>query len=243
MLVISRRKNEKLVFPSLGIIVEILRVAGQTVKVGVVAPRDVKVLRDELGSRSESVLTTKEERHELSNALGRLSLAVHLARKLLEAGRTAEADATLESALQSLEKLEKSRHQTPAPRRFRALIVDDDENERELPAGLLGMNGCDCETVADGVAALDHLANGHQPDVVLLDMMMPRCDGPETLRRLRADQRFSRLQVFSLSSISPEELKVPTGPTGFDAWFPKPINPRRLWDAIQGVVRSSPVAN
>jgi CheY-like chemotaxis protein len=84
-----------------------------------------------------------------------------------------------------------------------------------------------------------YLEGGGRPDVVLLDMAMPRCDGPETLRRIRADQRFARLPVFSVSSTNPKELNVPDGPDGFDGWFPKPLNPRGLWDAIRTVVHSS----
>ena len=75
-------------------------------------------------------------------------------------------------------------HAHEAPRNCSALIVEDDTNERELLAGLLRMNGCECITVGDGQDALDYLSKGNRPDVILLDMEMRRCTGPEMLRRL-----------------------------------------------------------
>jgi CheY-like chemotaxis protein len=166
-----------------------------------------------------------------------------VARKLWAAGRPAAADASLATALQALEQLDRDRAAPPAPPRYRALVVEDDDNERELLAGLLGMSGCACATAADGVDALEYLATHDRPDVVLLDMAMPRCDGPETLRRIRADDRLAGLKVFSVSSTNPRELCIPDGPGGFDAWFPKPLNPGRLWDAIRAAAESPAAAN
>ncbi|MEO2091537.1 MAG: response regulator, partial [Gemmataceae bacterium] len=206
------------------------------------SPPDVQILRDELAPTA-SPPPASVDRHALANALSKLTLAAHLARRQWAAGRPAAADATLEAALQHLEAAERIRSVPPPARRCTALIVEDDANERELLAGLLGMNGCECAKAADGEDALAYLEGGVLPDVVLLDMAMPRCDGPETLRRIRADGRFARLQVFSVSSTSPRERNVPDGPGGFDGWFPKPLNPRRLWDAIQAASRSASATN
>ena len=241
MLVVSRRPQEKINFPTLGITIQILRVTGSTAKLGIDAPPEVKILRDEVCPGLESTAKAKKEKHDLANVLSKVTLAIHLARKQWEAGRQLDANVTLEQALHSLDNLEQTQSTHSTPLRCRALIVDDDANERELLAGLLGMNGCDCATAADGVAAMDYLESGDRPDVVLLDMSMPRCNGPETLRRIRADHRLNGVHVFSVSSTSPEDLQIPDGPKGFDAWFPKPLNPRRLWDAMQVAVQSRQV--
>jgi CheY-like chemotaxis protein/sRNA-binding carbon storage regulator CsrA len=243
MLVVSRRPGEKIAFPSLGITVHVLRTTSNIAKVGIDAPPDVRVLRDELTPTAgrEAPARPPIDRHAMANELSKLTLSIHLARRQWEAGRPAAADATLATALGALEALDR-KHVTSAPL-CRALVVDDDPNERELLAGLLGMSGCDCSTAADGVAALDYLAAHARPDVVILDMAMPRCDGPETLRRIRADDRLAGLRVFSVSSTNPRELCVPDGPSGFDGWFPKPLNPGRLWNAIQAAVRSPAAAN
>jgi len=243
MLVVTRRPNEKIAFPSLGITVHLLRVAGATAKVGIEAPPEIKVLRDEIVPTTAAIATprsprpsqSKKAEHALANALSKVTLAVHLARKQWDAGRSAEADRTLQTALQAIEALEKKPPTPPTPRT--ALIVEDDANERELLAGLLGFNGCECATAADGEDALAYLTAGNRPDVVIMDMAMPRCDGPETLRRIRADQRLAGLRVFSVSSTNPRDMSVPEGPDGFDAWFPKPLNPVRLWDAMQDSFR------
>jgi carbon storage regulator CsrA len=242
MLVVTRRPSQKISFPSLGITVQILKITRNAARVGIEAPPEIKILRDELSPASSPSTKSKND-HALANALSKLTLAIHLARKQWEAGRATQADETLVTALRALEHLEQLRQSQPQLRRFRALIVEDDVNERELLAGLLGMNGCDCATAADGIAALEYLETAELPDVVLLDISMPRCNGPETLRRIRSNDRFAGLRVFSVSSTSPQEVNVPEGPGGFDAWFPKPLNPRRLWDAIQGAVNRSVIAN
>ncbi len=231
-------------FPSLGITVHILRLNGSAARVGIEAPPEVPVLRDELCSSppvpASTPVPARKVDHALANALSKVTLAIHLARRQSEAGHWADANATLEAALASLEALENQRrHPAPATRRCRALIVEDDANERELLAGLLGMNGCDCDQAGDGEDALAYLEAGGRPDVVLLDMVLPRCDGSETLRRIRADERYAGLKVFSVSSIPPREWNIPEGPAGFDAWFSKPLNPRRLWDAMQASLRFS----
>jgi carbon storage regulator CsrA len=119
-------------------------------------------------------------------------------------------------------------------RRCRALVVDDDRNERTLLAGLLSMHGCECDVAADGQDALDYLAAAKQlPDYVLLDNWMPRRDGPKTLEAIRAEPRYRGVKVFSISSTSPEEAGLVRGPGGIDAWFPKPLDPRELWAAIR----------
>lgn len=236
MLVITRRVNEKFCFPDLGITVELLRIAGQTARLGIQAPPHVKVLRHELAPGSASVEPTPKRDHRFANAVSRITLAIHLARKQWETGRTAEAEKTLQNALENLYKLEPPKSVPPAESSTpacRALIVEDDANERELLAGLLSMNGCECVTAEDGEDALAYLKSGQRPDVILLDMALPRCSGPETLRRIRSDSTLAGIRVFSVSSTSPRELNIPDGPDGFDAWFPKPLNPRQLWDAIR----------
>jgi carbon storage regulator CsrA len=242
MLVVTRRPNEKIAFPTLGITVQVLKVTGNSAKVGIEAPPDIKVYRDEILPAAEAISQPrtnqqKKDEHALANALSKVTLAVHLARKQWNAGLSEKADQTLQTALGTLEALEPKPASPATPRR--ALIVEDDANERELLAGLLSFNGCECATAADGLDALAYLADANLPDVVIMDMAMPRCDGRETLRRIRADRRLASLRVISVSSTNPRELSIPEGPEGFDAWFPKPLNPVRLWDAMQNSFRSA----
>jgi len=180
--------------------------------------------------------------------LSRINLALHLFHRQWEAGRKPEAEATLARVFSGLETLDREwtatkegivRREPPVPAPVaakpvcRVLIVEDDDNERELLAGLLSMNGCECPTAADGEEALRYLQTNDLPDFVLLDMWMPRCDGPRTIRAIRGDGRLDGLKVFSVSGTPPHSVGVPTGHGGIDAWFPKPLNPKALWNAMR----------
>ena len=69
------------------------------------------------------------------------------------------------------------------PRRSRVLVADDTESVRSLFRKLLLADGHDVVSASDGAAALDAVQQ-HQPDVILLDVTMPRMDGLEVCRRL-----------------------------------------------------------
>jgi CheY-like chemotaxis protein len=90
------------------------------------------------------------------------------------------------------------------------------------------MAGLDVDTAGDGTDALDYLHTRSRPDVVLLDMVLPRCDGPTTVREIRRDPAYADLKIFALSGYSPEGFNVTNGPGGVNRWFRKPIDPERL---------------
>lgn len=233
MLVLSRRENDKIVFPHLGITVEVLRIAGRSVRLGVRAPESVRVLRHELAKEADLTLPAELplSNHRLRNRLNSAGIGLALVRKQLELGRSAEADATLERVLAEFQSLEAELSTTSpaAPQgERRALLVEDDANERELLAGFLQLSGFQVDRVADGCDALDYLAEHQPPDVVLLDMQMSRCDGPMTIHRIRENPAYAGLRVFAVSGRVPDEVGVSVGPTGVDRWFRKPLNPQSL---------------
>lgn len=243
MLVLSRRPSEKVVFPSLGITVEILRVSGKAVSVGIEAPRDVRIVRDELPNQGvvepAADQQARELRHALRNRLHTANLALHLARKQLQVGQAADAESTLEKALGELGKLDQfvrqgggnSRTRVHAGRR-RALLVEDDANECELLAGYLRMSGYAVDTAGNGEEALRILTEQPQPDVVLLDMRMPVLDGPATVSSIRQCPELRGLRLFAVSGTPHDELAVGLGPGGVDRWFSKPLDPAKLVEAM-----------
>lgn len=244
MLVLSRRSDERIFFPSLDVTIQVLQIKGNVVRIGIEAPPDVTVLRHELigEAKAKAITPPRELAHSLCNELSKITLSLHLSERLWENGQVEEARVTLSRALADLCSLDRERvmsyftqpQSKPAQqRKCRTLIVEDDSNERELLAGLLKMNGCECVTAADGSDALNYLASHERPDLLLLDMWMPRCDGAQTIRQIRSDSRYTGLKVFSISSTPPQEMGISTGPDGVDAWFPKPLNPRKLWETIQ----------
>ncbi|NLY00836.1 MAG: response regulator [Rhodopirellula sp.] len=241
MLVLSRREGEKLVFPNLGVTLEVLRIKGNTARLGVKAPKDVRILREELVDDealpgSGVISPTRRLSHAVRNRLHAANLALHLFRKLLDRGMVEQAEETYQKILHEFEALEaeaaaiKSEPSaaTGPPRACRTLVVEDDANECELLAGFLRVSGFDVATSGDGSAAMDYLATHERPDVVLLDMMMPRLDGRATIASIRDNPRLADLKVFAISGTSPSELGVATGPRGIDRWFPKPVNPESL---------------
>jgi CheY-like chemotaxis protein len=110
--------------------------------------------------------------------------------------------------------------------------VEDNANERELLALLLRRSGLEVDTAGDGCDALEYLHTRGRPDVVLLDMGLPRLDGPSTVRELRRLPACAGLKVFAVSGHPREEFDLDAGPSGIDRWFQKPIDPGALIDGL-----------
>ncbi len=114
------------------------------------------------------------------------------------------------------------------PRLRKALLVEDDRNERELLAGFLRQSGLNVDTAGDGSDALDYLGCHARPDVVLLDMGLPRVDGPTTVREIRRNPALAGIRIFGVTGHLPEEFGLELGPRGIDGWFQKPLDPMAL---------------
>ena len=82
-------------------------------------------------------------------------------------------------------------------------------------------------SAADGLEALQQL-QVCTPDFVLLDMRMPRCNGRETVERIRQHATWRSLPLIAVSGTSPEDEGLTIGRDGVDAWIPKPVQPAQL---------------
>ncbi|WP_414721508.1 response regulator [Streptomyces sp. LMG1-1-1.1] len=108
----------------------------------------------------------------------------------------------------------------------RVLVVDDNKVIRQLIRVNLELEGFEVVTAADGAECLD-VVHRVCPDVVTLDVVMPRLDGIKTAERLRADPRTSHLPVAIISACG--EHEVAGGPvSGVDAFLAKPFEPSEL---------------
>jgi CheY-like chemotaxis protein len=114
------------------------------------------------------------------------------------------------------------------PRKAKALLVEDDSNQRELLAGFLRMAGLEVDTAGDGSDALDYLRSRPRPDVVLMDMGLLRCDGATAVRHIRRDPGNQGLRIFAVTASAPNGFDLPNGPAGIDRWFQKPLDPASL---------------
>jgi carbon storage regulator CsrA len=250
MLVLSRRVNEKIVFPGVGATVQVVSLKPGVVRLGIEAPPDVTVLRAEVRDRQAEWAEpapaaaahpgAEEELRQLRRLVrqrlevARTGLAA-LERQIAD-GRSADAAETLRRIDEDLQLLEgrvdgAARGVAPriAARHARtALVVEDNANERELLALFLRNAGLDVATASDGADALDYLHSRGRPDVVLLDMGLPRCDGASVVRAVRRDPAYADLKIFAVSGHRREEFDLPGGPAGVDRWFNKPIDPADL---------------
>ena len=121
----------------------------------------------------------------------------------------------------------------PMPRTI--LIVDDDPHIRQLLAFAFDKAGLDTIEAADGEAALG-IAAGHDPDLVVLDINMPRIDGLEVCRRLRAR---GDVPILFLSSRDDEIDRVLGIELGADDYVVKPFSPREVVARVMAILRRS----
>jgi carbon storage regulator CsrA len=248
MLVLSRRLNEKVRLPGIGASIQVVDIKHGCVRLGIEAPPEVVILREELAQRAAEWQTPvqppapqpQEDKAELCQALlthfTSAAQGLGLARLQMDAGLLQEASSTLMHLQDDLRLLRYgiAGEMAAAPaavkavRPQKALLVEDDHNERELLAGFLRQAGLDVDTVADGRDALDYLHTQAAPDVVLLDMGLPRVDGPTMVRELRGDPTYAGLKIFGVTGHLPEEFDLERGPRGINRWFQKPLDPTSL---------------
>jgi DNA-binding response OmpR family regulator len=114
----------------------------------------------------------------------------------------------------------------------RVLVVDDDEVIRQLITVNLELEGFDVHTAYDGQDCLDKIRDV-DPDVVTLDVMMPRLDGWETAQRIRRDDSFAEVRIVLLSARA-QEADIERGDTiGVDAYLTKPFDPDDLVETVR----------
>ena len=257
MLVLSRRSQQAIVFPECGITVRFLRVASGRVSIGVEAPDDVSVVRNDADDADEAVQWTTSDR--LASRPGtqqatlsisdarlqrRLSLAIEAVEELADSkvdGNDREAVELLDQLRAILRNIDQDAAREHArslalPIQKSALLVDDNAEEAELLASFLRLRHFDVAVLHDGQAAIEYLEENEQPDVVLLDMAMPRIDGPSTIRLLRDSESHRSLSVYGVSAGTPDDYGLTFGQQGVNGWFQKPVNAELLVETLRSEI-------
>jgi CheY-like chemotaxis protein len=128
---------------------------------------------------------------------------------------------------------------SPAPQQQPTLlIVEDNDVAREAFASALRQGGYTVVTVADGAEAWDYLRAGPRPDLILLDMLMPRLDGWLFLRRLRQQAAEPPIPVIIMTStILTREWAETHGCHGF---LRKPFEPAQLLEEVRRCLDQGP---
>ncbi len=118
-------------------------------------------------------------------------------------------------------------------RQFHILVVDDDQRILNFLRSKLKASGYQVLTATNGVEALEQ-AQAQEPDLIVLDLLMPKKDGFETLKELRS---FSTVPVIILTAKGADADKIKGFELGADDYLPKPFNPDELVARIEAIKR------
>jgi len=224
MLVLSRREAEKVLFPALGITVEVTRVQGKTVRLGIDAPHEIRIVRGELNQFQSSDLVSKNpipssDQTQVQRCLDAANLAIHLASNQLKQELNEQAETALENALQCLQELElavvgnsQTVEQTAAVReagtKYRvsakptcpiAAIISSQENLRGRLARLLTQKGFRVVEFAEETSLLKYIRSYEQPAVVLAESVPQASLNPGSV--IAADDQEIELRISGIPGL------------------------------------------
>ena len=121
---------------------------------------------------------------------------------------------------------------------LKVMIIDDSKTIRRTAETLLQKEGCDVITAEDGFDALAKIAD-HRPDIIFVDVMMPRLDGYQTCALIKNNSEFKSTPVIMLSSKDGLFDKAKGRIVGSDEYLTKPFSRDELLGAIQQHVKPS----
>ena len=143
--------------------------------------------------------------------------------------KTIAADNLLDPALSTLQSIQ---NRIPV-----AMVVDDSITMRKASGNLLKRHGFEVITARDGIDAVT-LLNEQIPDVILLDVEMPRMDGFEFATLVKNDEQFSHLPIIMITSRTGEKHRNRARAIGVDAYLGKPYQEGELVDSLQSLLGS-----
>lgn len=200
-----------------------------------------------LGEIAESNRQLRESAHRRDALVGAAAAELRGAAAVLEAAADGGDEPAEEAARLRLlaDDLDRAAHpppaepRAPAPRqggaRARLVIADDEPDAREALSLVLEPD-YEVLVASDGLEAVD-LARAERPDVVLLDVSMPRLDGFQALERLRADPATAEIPVIFVSGRSDDAVKVRSLDLGAVDYLQKPFSERELRARVERTLR------
>ena len=117
------------------------------------------------------------------------------------------------------------------------LVVDDDFDARSIFSFYLRAVGCNVFVASDGRSALDK-ADELAPDIIVMDLAMPRLDGWEAIRRLRHSSWTREIPIIAVSAV-PQSRETAFA-AGCDVYLTKPCEPEVLWTQIRNLLQLPP---
>ena len=121
---------------------------------------------------------------------------------------------------------------------LKVLVIDDSKTIRRTAETLLSKEGCEVVTAVDGFEALSKIAD-HKPDIIFVDIMMPRLDGYQTCALIKHNNNFKQTPVIMLSSKDGLFDRARGRIVGSEQYLTKPFTKDELVGAIHRHVRKS----
>jgi two-component system alkaline phosphatase synthesis response regulator PhoP len=125
------------------------------------------------------------------------------------------------------------------------LVADDEPDILEIISYNLRKEGYEVFTASDGNEALDK-ARLHHPDLIILDIMMPKKTGVEVCQILRTQPEFSQTLIIFLTALSDEAVQIKGLESGADDYLTKPVSPKVLISRVNAIfrrIKQEPVEN
>jgi chemosensory pili system protein ChpA (sensor histidine kinase/response regulator) len=126
----------------------------------------------------------------------------------------------------------------PSDRQATVLVVDDSLTVRKITSRTLSREGYNVIVAKDGIDALEKMQS-RAPDVIVTDIEMPRMDGFDLTRNVRADSRLKDLPVIMITSRTADKHRQHAAELGVTVFLGKPYEERELLDNIAGVMRAA----
>lgn len=119
------------------------------------------------------------------------------------------------------------------------LVVEDNQDNREMVVKVLKFNGYQVVEAVDGEEAIEKVKAEH-PDLILLDIFLPKMDGYEATRRLKGDTSLRNIPIIALTAHAMKGSMEEALAAGCDGYISKPIDVRELPKQIQHFLKPRP---
>ena len=121
----------------------------------------------------------------------------------------------------------------------RLLIVEDDHRNMRLLHDLLNVHGYEILQASDGLEAIS-LARDGEPDLILMDIRLPRLSGLDATLRLKQDDQTKAIPIIAVTAFATPENEIMALENGCAAYITKPLNVANLLNTIRSLLLSSP---
>jgi two-component system, cell cycle response regulator DivK len=117
----------------------------------------------------------------------------------------------------------------------RILVIEDTEDNRRILRDMLTAAGYELIEAVDGEEGVA-MAAEHRPDLVLMDIQLPRIDGYEATRRIKADAALRHIPIIAVTSYALSGDEEKTRAAGCDGYVAKPFSPRQLLGKVRELI-------